>query len=477
MNRRKTLVAASILVAAAATLLTTAAASASPRHAAASYPRTLAGARTYLASLGIDARTVVIQRGAQNYAGPNCPGRGWTCTTSKRVLQLGKDKNDVDCTGTGSVMGDTQTCTVIQGMPGQTTGRNNARCVERSQSPAAVQVCSIEQNGAQNTALVIQEDVVGGNNDDEDDNAHASPGESPTQTADQTTEVTQTTGAGGTNSVSTSQRVLQNVHGGTDQSQNAHQELTINQNAPGAGSNTSTIEQDQRQNAYKGVTQSQNTSFSGTATPCPAATLYGVGNNPNQCAFVHQGTDAGTNVNSANQTLHEKERSQAATDQLQGSFAGGVKLQADLDAGTGTSTNTVHQDKNQDAKGPAGVTQHQFDPMGCCGFSAQGNDQSTESLDQSSTQQASGGTAAVQQLEVFGFVHTPTGGTCSITQHASDNADSSTQSASSADCTAGVGFFTDCTSGEIPEVELLVPTPAQETTPACTSAPFFGGGD
>ena len=42
----------------------------------------------HLNSLGVDSKGIVIQRGARNYAGPKCPGPGWTCTKSKRVVQL-----------------------------------------------------------------------------------------------------------------------------------------------------------------------------------------------------------------------------------------------------------------------------------------------------------------------------------------------------------------------------------------------------
>ena len=42
----------------------------------------------YLAKHGIDSKKIVIQRGARNYAGPRCPGKGWNCTTSKRVVQI-----------------------------------------------------------------------------------------------------------------------------------------------------------------------------------------------------------------------------------------------------------------------------------------------------------------------------------------------------------------------------------------------------
>ena len=419
----------------------------------------------YLASIGMDPAAVVIQTGDRNYAGPNCPGADWDCTQASRVVQLGSEQNQVECTGGGgSVTGATETCTVMQGVPGQTTGSNTARCIERSSSPAAVQICSIEQNGANNAAFVLQEVTA---SDDGDQTSST-----PTQTADQTTEVTQTTGSGGTNAVSVAQQVTQRLHRGTHQSQDAHQELTINQNAPGVGSNRSFVEQGQRQDAHGAATQHQNTSFSGSATPCPAATLYGVGNSPNQCAFIHQGTDSGSNDNQINQSVDETLRSPTATDQIQGSFVGGIKAQIDLDAGTGQSTNRARQQKNQDAHGPTTANQQQIDPMGCCGFSAQGDTSSRETLNQDSAQKASG-TAAVQQLEVFGFVHTPTGGSCSIAQQASDNADSSSQSSELADCTAGLGFFTDCTSGVIAGLS------PRRTEPvgACTSAPFFGGGD
>jgi hypothetical protein len=49
---------------------------------------TNAAVKQYLRSLGISPRGVVIQRGARNYAGPNCPGKGWNCTRSQRVVQI-----------------------------------------------------------------------------------------------------------------------------------------------------------------------------------------------------------------------------------------------------------------------------------------------------------------------------------------------------------------------------------------------------
>jgi hypothetical protein len=43
---------------------------------------TLGGIKSYLRAAGVDPRSVVIQRGPKNYAGPNCPGPSWICTTA-----------------------------------------------------------------------------------------------------------------------------------------------------------------------------------------------------------------------------------------------------------------------------------------------------------------------------------------------------------------------------------------------------------
>ncbi len=49
---------------------------------------TSAAIKRYLRSIGVTPRGVVIQRGPRNYAGPRCPGKGWNCTRSSRVVQI-----------------------------------------------------------------------------------------------------------------------------------------------------------------------------------------------------------------------------------------------------------------------------------------------------------------------------------------------------------------------------------------------------
>ena len=54
---------------------------------------TKAAVKQYLRSIHVNPRGVVIQRGLRNYAGPSCPGAGWTCTsTSNPVVQVAPDR-------------------------------------------------------------------------------------------------------------------------------------------------------------------------------------------------------------------------------------------------------------------------------------------------------------------------------------------------------------------------------------------------
>src|SRR5262245_2059691 len=72
----------------------------------------------YLASHGIDSKHVVIQRGKHNYAGPNCPGKGWTCTKAKHVVQFSyapNTANQFTCTAsTGGTSVGPNTCVIVQ---------------------------------------------------------------------------------------------------------------------------------------------------------------------------------------------------------------------------------------------------------------------------------------------------------------------------------------------------------------------------
>src|SRR5205085_6981359 len=89
---------------------------------------------------------VVRQVGLRNYAGPNCPGKGWNCTTTPRVLQVATagGTNNAVCT-------NSTTCSF-----NQSGSSNTARCSQSSSVASVMQTCTILQTGAANYAFVNQ---------------------------------------------------------------------------------------------------------------------------------------------------------------------------------------------------------------------------------------------------------------------------------------------------------------------------------
>jgi hypothetical protein len=145
-----------LVILAAAAALTTSAGAAN-RGSAKIDLSTRGGVAVYLASQGIDIHGVVIQRGAHNYAGPSCPGKGWTCTTAKRVLQIASstsDGNSFVCTG-GSSSGPGD-CTIFQFASG--SAANTAYCTEVTGDVNTDQSCRITQTSSTgaNNAYVNQ---------------------------------------------------------------------------------------------------------------------------------------------------------------------------------------------------------------------------------------------------------------------------------------------------------------------------------
>ena len=218
-----------LVVLAAATVLTTSA-GASTRGNARIDLSTRGGVTLYLASQGVDLHGVVIQRGAHNYAGPSCPGKGWTCTTAKRVLQISTEgNNSFVCTG-GSSSGPGQ-CTIFQFATGNAS--NDASCVEQSGDPNTDQSCRITQNsgggsGANNATIAQQVDT----NDGSTQFAHQYGGVRQTSTS-------------GRNTVQIDQDLNQKVkvtNASGLQRQDGHQEASVSQSSA-TGANIVQIDQ------------------------------------------------------------------------------------------------------------------------------------------------------------------------------------------------------------------------------------------
>ena len=180
---------------------------------------TVAGAMRYLRAIGLDPDRVVIQRGVRNYAGPSCPGAGWTCTsTADPVVQIAAPggANRFRCV--------TASCVVVQTTAAAAT--NTAKCIRTT---GITQSCSISQTSAtaDNVAIVVE---------------IATKMAGLTQNASSTAQITQhATGSSNSNTACVYQSV--SLEGSTTATKgkpvtvtlNAHQSISITQDSTAGG--------------------------------------------------------------------------------------------------------------------------------------------------------------------------------------------------------------------------------------------------
>jgi len=354
-----------------------------------------------LRSKGIDPATVVKQVGPHNYAGPSCPGAGWNCTTSTRVVQLSHEGDDQENEGENEFVckptaaqqpgtsSSTNTCIIVQG------GQNNhAHCEEgASTEPLATMTCDITQAGRSNSAEIEQQ---------------ITQTSAATQEGQQAARVDQD--ATEKNVSQIQQHVVQKTSSVDPQTQNAFQEAGVTQRVSGS-QNYSHVHQTQEQNESGGAAvQKQNVTPNSTfncGDEKPGA--------PNQCVNVFQNAvDGGTNVSHLHQQTGEKQTSGAfLPDQTQGNAQGGQEgnVHQENPPGIGQNLNFPNQDLRQRQSSPGGVAhQVQVTDPGCCGVGTEvGGAKTIEDIDQATTQSADE-TAAEQNSVLFGETHHITGG-------------------------------------------------------------------
>jgi uncharacterized repeat protein (TIGR01451 family) len=375
-------------------------------------PAAMAKIKSYLRSVGVDPRTVVIQTGKRNYAGSKCPGVRWNCTTATRVLQAGSD-NVFQCTPAGSVVNSpgNQSCVIMQNNP---SGSNTATCTERSNSATAVQVCQITQVGRNNTANVNQ---VNGSN-------------GTTQSGSQTATVNQS-GATGANRANITQSIAQDASGAPTLMQDGWARADLIQSAMGNGQNIANVNQNIRQGMTGGTTHRQDTTPGSVGDCYPGSEP----STPNLCANVSQTAVGGDNTNILFQKLVEKASTNKVATQIQGNATSGVDGKVHQATGpSATNWNQANQNKIQSALAAPGSSQDQNDPARCCGVASQagGNANNQESIGQGSAQDASENNAT-QDSALIGESVTPNG-TCDITQGAASNDDSADNTARQSPC-------------------------------------------
>jgi hypothetical protein len=344
---------------------------------------TRAGAVRLLRELGLNPRGFVIQRGARNYAGPRCPGKGWACTKATRVLQTG-GTNQFVCTPSAST--GPYTCTVVQPTGGRAT------CVEHTTvSPGTpfTQDCSIMQGPT----------LTGDNRATVDQSARQSnqSQSSCVQDVTQTAEITQTNTGTGSNWVSIGQSIIQSCiakdgSGSVTQHQEGHQYITgvgtnslTQDTSLGSGSNTANVNQVQAQNELAGkitATQSQNTND--IADPCN----FGSVPSANSCIQYLQTAATGNNTIGVHQNALHSELAGAPATQKQGCATGDTKdcgLEEEgfaQTAPTATDTGTVDQDAAYLELAPHGSSQTQDPRAGGYGSDQVGGPNDSFRLDQ-----------------------------------------------------------------------------------------------
>lgn len=376
----------------AATLVTTAGAGAGPSAVDRIDLSSKQAVNSYLTSLGIDPEGVVVQRGKRNYAGPNCPGRQWSCTTARKVVQISA-RGGVN-RAVFAVKQQQEECTA--------PSDNDVHCKQRNDAtPAVAQECTIVQTGGVNRAHVEQV-------------SHQRTGS--LQTVQQKCTVTQTSTDGGDNYLHVRQDVNQSVKSGETQTQEAHQRLDVRQETSGDGNNQVHVSQSQHQRALGGTTQNQNTAGLPTGLDDCFVFVYSPAE-PNACVTIDQFAKHGDNAVHLRQRIDQDATTKAQAFQQQGSPDGGIDGRVHQETDTGTSVNNADQDKSHRLKAAPGSSQTQYDPTACCGIGSQlGGVNNRETIDQDVTMAASEGSNATQEATVYGTSSSPDG-SCTIAQN------------------------------------------------------------
>jgi hypothetical protein len=469
---------------------------------------------TYLKAVGVDPGRLIKQQGLLNYAGPNCPGLGWTCTTATQVLQIALPggTNIIEC-GDPALVGldpatlygteptaaflgvSAGTCVGVQIQPaissirlgdsakGGNSGNNNARCHERlhqkTEPYTAAQECRIVQvnTSGENHAsvhMLIDQNATG-----------------TTQTAQQEAEVIQSNGTGDNHSLVT-QMIKQTINGeASEQIQEAHQSACVWQGGPVAmlpatgcpttdekssGDHFSQIHQQQEQSEKaKGApsnSQEQNNDPSpvgdcdrGMQADAADMLQFDAVSDPNICANLEQHSTAGNADSHLTQlSNHDMRTDSSVGSQKQGSFEGGLDSDVDQDTpGVKKHHATLRKTQKQVAATSA-VSQEKWDPSDCCATQEPPNPNDSVNIDQTATQRALVGeevfsetSAAASNPDAFESAelhgHFVTGGDGLIKHVVSQNDGGTTQTCPPEGFNSesnACELFTDCVNGQCP---------------------------
>jgi hypothetical protein len=385
---------------------------------------TVAGAMRYLRAIGLDPDRVVVQRGVRNYAGPSCPGTGWTCTsTADPVVQIAAPggANRFHCA--------TASCVVVQTTAAVAT--NTAKCIR---TRGITQSCSISQTSAtaDNVAIVVE---------------IATKMSGLTQNASSTAQITQqATGSSNSNTACVYQSVT--LEGSTIATKgtpvtvtlNAHQSISITQDSAAGGN----VVQNATTAGVCGapgslLTQAQTLTSRATGGGAITQNENAAASGPNMLLDIAQNQSPGFlgSASGANRAAFSQTNSVVAVartlvgpvSQTQSSPVGGLEAtvnQFSHDVSTIVAQQTETQCEHAQTSGPFSptcvtgdppsysLTQVQYGPVrkgACC--STQGdNPGSTFTVEQRSTQDNDTHQNQTNQVEA----DCSTSGSCTVTQ-------------------------------------------------------------
>ena len=418
----------------------------------------LPGIEAYLGSVGVDPGDVVIQQGRLNYAGPNCPGAGWNCTTAKLVVQLGTSasaSNIFDCLpALSALIPALNECLIVQSSasdPLETVSTmNSATCSVDIYDGPGKSKCTIRQSSKKgNNYATVR--------------ARVTQRSGTSQGATEDAQITQMSDTG-SNTARIALTIEQSMSvGGNDdptQTQNARQTAQVDQTS-GSGDNSSDVQEVQVQTesatSSANITQGQNTD-----------TTLG----RNQQATINQTSTSGHNSSNLQHQITQRQQAECpicTVNQAQGSGVGGQHGTVTQTTGPVTMTTiaALNEDQQQDASTSGTWIRSQFDPQDCCGQQNGGTAQNMNDVKLGASQRNMGGVTHADQSATCS--ETVVGAQCSTSVTATQNGTTSQQSCpppSAGSCST----FQSCNSGFCGGDPPALPLARQQTFPLASSS-------
>lgn len=482
--------------------------------------RTTTAINQYLRARGVNPREVVIQRGKRNYAGPNCPGASWNCTTSRKVVQIarpggenrvvlrltaqdecqGAQDNNVHCKqdeGPAAVLD----CDITQAGPGKNHAHVKQVIRQRDGGAQfAQETCRIRQvaTGKHGNVLHVDQEI-----DQTTSEAVGSVLLTQDQEAEQLLDAEQQT-ALGDNHAHVRQRIRQDGNlrldaGTASQTQRTTQYLIKDgDEGPGfapvnfadgvrqytdGGRNTAkvdqSLDQDLKSSGAGHITQDQNV-VGGRFTPAPLAAAVTLFCDPGPPKFnTEANTCSDVEQDGTRNDLHVKQdarETETASDtpgnsvvQNQGAPSGG--LANEFHQSGGPSNANSDQDHRLKAKAPPGSSGiRDIDPT-CCGFSQTGSPDSKTHARQFGSIEADEGI-----FNATNGMFCESSGTCDTHSVLVVNAERSDIRCSSTAPGQTCFYSQSCSGAAGTEEDFLFCTPSQEVAPCDPEEDPYGCG-